>query len=260
MGHIALITGGTSGIGAAFARRLAAEGSDLVLVARDPDRLEQAAADLTAEFGISVETLRADLTMMDGMALVEARIKDMDKPIDLLVNNAGVGVKGSFVEASVEDHVAMVRINVVALLRLTHAAMTMMTRRNRGDIINISSVAGFVPGTRPSATYAATKSFVTALTEGLATAVAGTGVRISAICPGFVKTEFHERAGIDVSKKGGRMWFDAADVVDVGLKDHRSGKIVSVPGGTYKAIVLLSRIAPRSSVRFFVARFAKKNA
>jgi short-subunit dehydrogenase len=165
--------------------------------------------------------------------------------VDLLVNNAGIGMGTTFASAPVADHDRMLRVNARAVLLLCHAAVTSMTARGGGGVINVSSVAGFVPGARTSATYGATKAFVIALTEGLAGQLAGTGVRVSVVCPGFVHTELHQRAGIDMSRLPDRMWLDADAVVDAALRDHRTGKVVSVPGAHYKAIIAVTRLVPR---------------
>ncbi len=249
MNHVlSLVTGGTSGIGAAFARRLAAEGSDLVLVARDRARLDATAHDLQARYGVEVECIEADLATEAGCAAVEARLADTARPVDMLVNNAGGSAAGTFWQQPIEVYDRMLRVNCLALLRLTHAALAAMVPRGRGDIINVSSVAGFTPGARGAA-YAASKAWVTMLSESLAMEVAGTGVRVSALCPGFTHTEFHERAQLDMSRVPNALWLDADEVVTVGLRDHRRGKAVSVPGAQYKAIVAAARLAPRAAVR-----------
>lgn len=241
-----LITGATAGIGAAFARRLAAEGSDLVLVARQADRLEHTAAQLTERFGVAVDVLPADLAEDKGCARVEERLRAGD--VDVLVNNAGLGLGGEFLERSVEAEEHMLRVNVRAVLRLTHAVVPGMVERGHGDVINVSSVAGFFPGARAT-TYGASKAWVTAFSDGLNSDLVGTGVRVSAVCPGFTHTEFHERAGIDMTRLPEAMWLRADDVVAAALRDHRRGAAVSVPGAQYKALVLAGRLAPQRLVR-----------
>ena len=243
-----LITGGTAGIGAAFARRLAAEGSDLVLVARDADRLEATATELGGRFGVTVETLAADLATDEGCEAVEERLRAGGRPVDMLVNNAGFGLSGRFWERPVQEEERMLRVNVWAVLRLTHAALAGMVSRGRGDIINVSSVAGFFPGGR-GVGYGASKAWVTAFSEGLASDLADTGVRVSVVCPGFTHTEFHARAGLDMSKVPEALWLRADDVVAAALRDHRRGLPVSVPGRQYKTLLAAGRLAPRGLVR-----------
>jgi short-subunit dehydrogenase len=243
----ALVTGATAGIGAAFARRLAAEGSGLVLVARDGTRLESVAADLRRRYGGPVDVLPADLGSDPGCATVTARLQDTAAPVDLLVNNAGIGVPGTFWEVPLERQEHQLRLNCLAVLRLTHAALPGMVARGRGDVINVSSVAGFAPGGR--GTYGASKAWVTAFSEAMASELAGTGVRVSALCPGLTHTEFHQRAGLDMSRVPELLWLDPDDVAATGLRDHRRGKAVSVPGVQYKTVVAVTKIVPRNAVR-----------
>ena len=237
--HTALVTGATSGIGAAFARQLATEGSDLVLVARDVDRLEAAAVDLRAAHGVAVEVLPAHPTAGPGSAEVEARLA---AGVDLLVNNAGKGLRGRFWETPLAEQEQMFTLNCTAVLRLSHAALGAMVSRGRGDIVVVSSVAGFAPGARGP--YGATKAWATGFAESLSGQLAGTGVHVSAVAPGFVHTEFHGRAGLDMTRLPGFMWLSADDVAATALRDHRAGKVVSVPGAQYKTIVAASRLVP----------------
>ncbi len=247
MSSTVLVTGATAGIGAAFARKLAAEGCALVLVARDATRLDAVAEELRRQHGARVEVLPADLTDPASSATVEQRLTDAARPVDMLINNAGKGLKGRLWETDVADQERMLALNCTAVLRLTHAALRMMVPRGRGDIIVVSSVAGFVPGTRGA--YAATKAWATAFTESLAGQLSGTGVRASVVAPGFVRTEFHQRAGLDMSRLPERAWLDADDVAATALRDHRAGKVVSIPGARYKLIVAASRLAPGGAVR-----------
>lgn len=247
MTSTALVTGATAGLGAAFARRLAAEGSDLVLVARDAARLEEVAAELRRRYGVGVEVLPADLTDRAASATVERRLADPDRPVDLLVNNAGMGLRGAFWETDLADQERMLALNCTAVLRLSHAALRAMVPRGRGDVLVVSSVAGFAPGSRGA--YSATKAWATAFTESLAAQLAGTGVRASVVAPGFVHTEFHQRAGLDMARVPAPLWLDPDRVVAAALRDHRAGKVLSVPGGQYKAIVVASRLVPRNVAR-----------
>jgi short-subunit dehydrogenase len=244
----ALVTGATAGLGACFARRLAAEGRDLVLVARTVQRLDELAADLRHRYPIDVEVLPADLSTADGCAAVAERIGQADKPIDTLINNAGLGLYRPFGEASLADELGMLDLNVRAVLQLSHAAVAAMRPRGRGEIVNVSSVAGFVP--RGSvATYAAGKAWVTAFSEGLSLLLADAGVRVTAICPGFTHTEFHSRAEADMTSIPAWMWLEADRVVAEGLADARAGRPVSVPGKRYRALLVPVKLLPRSVIR-----------
>ncbi|GAA5079536.1 hypothetical protein HNP84_000852 [Thermocatellispora tengchongensis] len=235
----ALITGATAGIGAAFARRLAADGFSLVLVARDEPRLAQAAERLRLRYGVAAEVLPADVGEDKGVAAVEERLRE---GVDLLVNNAGFGHRGAFLEVPAADEVRMLRVHCEAVLRLTLAALPGMAARGRGAVINVSSVAAFFPRNN----YSATKAWVLNFSESAAAQMAGTGVRVMALCPGFTHTEFHERAAIDSSQIPRRLWLDADRVVRDAMRDLALGKRVSVPALRYKAIAVASRLVPRN--------------
>ena len=256
----ALVTGATSGLGAAFSRRLAAERVNLVLVARDAQRLQACAGDLSARFGITAEPLPADLSTGTGCGAVEARLAQAAPaggPIDLLVNNAGVGVAGGFADADTADLDTLTALNVVSVQRLTRAALPSMLSRGRGGILNVSSVSGFAPGAR-AATYSASKAWVTAFSRALHLQLATSGVQVMALCPGFMRTEFHPRAGLDMSRLPGWMWLDVDRVAAEGLRDLRAGKAVSIPGRQYKVIVAATRYLPDPLLYRIAGRFGAR--
>jgi short-subunit dehydrogenase len=230
----ALITGASAGIGATFARKLAARGYDLILVARRRDRLEQLARELRR-----ADVLEANLT--DDRDL--DRVAEACARVDLLVNNAGFGVRGRFWEADLEGQLEMHRLHVLTTVRLTHAALAAMVPRKRGAVINVSSVAGFITGPE-SVSYCATKRWMNGFSEGLAMEVAGTGVTVQALCPGYTLTEFHDVAHIDRGKIAKWMWMNSDDVVEDSLRALETGKVFVIPGWQYKMAVILSRFLP----------------
>jgi hypothetical protein len=249
----ALVTGATAGLGAEFARQLAAEAYNLVLVARDAERLEQIASELSGREGATVEVISADLISDEGCSVVAKRIEDREHPIDLLINNAGFGMYKVFGSAALADEERQLDLNVRAVLRLSHSAVRAMTGRGNGRIVNVSSVSAFVPR-GSNATYAASKAWVTMFSEALSVQLKGSGVTVTAICPGFTRTEFHQRAEADMSHVPERMWLSAADVVREGLADAFAGRPVSVPTRQYRRLVLLARIVPRWLLRRVMAR------
>lgn len=233
----AVITGATAGIGAAFVSALRARGYDLVVVARDGERLRAQVPD--------AEVIAADLSTDAGCALVEKRLA---AGVDLLVNNAGRGLGAPFDETSLEDQLAMLDLNVRAVLRLTHAALPPMLARGSGAILNISSVAGFSAGVR-GATYSASKAWVTNFSESLDLQYRHRGVRCVAVCPGFTRTEFHDRAEMDMSGVPARLWLSSERVVREALRDLDRGRSVSVPGAQYKTIVAATKLLPSAARR-----------
>lgn len=235
----ALITGPTSGIGTGFAEALARRGLDLVLVARDEDRLIALAGRLQAEYGVACEVLVADLSVRGDVDRVAARI--IARPVTVLVNNAGFGLHQPFAVTDMEDEQRMLDVLVVAVMRLTHAALPGMIAQGRGAIVNISSVAAWT--TR--GTYAAAKSWVTVFSESLAQQHAADGVRVVAVCPGFTHTEFHERAGVDMSQVPEWLWLSVDDVVEQAFRDLARRRPVSVAGAQYRVLAALLRHAPR---------------
>ena len=241
----ALVTGASAGIGRAFAERLAREGTDLVLVARDRTRLDELATGVRMRHGVAVEVLVADLSDREATARVCARIEDDVRPIDLLVNNAGFGLKGSFLDNDLAVEEAGLDVMVRAVMLTSHAAGRSMRARGHGAILNVSSIAGFIA----NGTYSAEKAFVTVFTEGLAGELAGSGVTATVLCPGFTHTEFHARAGIAMSALPESLWLDADDVVQQALTDVARGKVVSVPGAQWKIVTAGVRVLPRPLLR-----------
>jgi short-subunit dehydrogenase len=249
---VALVTGPTSGLGEGYARRFARDGHDLVLVARDVDRLVALAAALRAEHGIDVEVLPADLSAESGRDTVARRLA---AGVQVLVNNAGFGTSGEFWTTDPAVLQRQLDVNVTAVMHLTRAALPPMLAAGTGTVINIASVAGLLPGR--GSTYSASKAWVVFFSEGLANGLGGTGVGVHAVCPGFVRTEFHQRAGIEMSSIPGLMWLSVGDVVDESLADIAKGKSVSIPGAQYKALTTAGRLIPRGFVRAMTNRMGR---
>lgn len=245
-----MVTGATAGIGAAFTRHLAASGHRLVLVARDAARLEQSRVALLSFGAPAVEVLAADLTDADQRATVVARLAAGE--VDLLVNNAGIGLGKAFQAASEAELITQLDINVTAPTLLCRAAVPAMVARGHGGIINVASIAGLIPGR--GTTYAASKAYVISLSEGLSNALTGTGVRVQALCPGFVRTEFHQRAGIDMTKTPEWTYVDIDRLVVTSLADLRADRVLSVPGRLYSSLAVLARLLPRSVIRRVAAK------
>ncbi len=243
----AWVTGGSVGIGAAFARRLARDGYDLSLVARNRRQLEQLAGELRDAHGVRVDAVPADLTDAAALREVETAL-GRDSRLELLVNNAGFGTNGAFASLDVDREEEEIRLNVVALTRLTRAALPGLVRRGHGGIINVSSMAGLQPAPF-NATYGATKAFVNSFTEALYEELRGTGVHVLALCPGFTRTEFQERAGIDASGIPSLAWMSAEAVVDAAMAGYTRGKAVCVPGFGNWAMTGITAAMPRALVR-----------
>jgi short-subunit dehydrogenase len=241
----ALVTGATSGIGQAFCRELAERGDNLVIVARHRARLENVSDELRARHSIKVEILAADLSKRVQLRRVAERVADRDRPIDLLVNNAGFAMSKSLLKGDLADEEAMLDVLCRAVLVLSHAGALSMRDRGRGHIINVSSVAGFLP----MGTYSAAKAWCTVFTEALAQELSGSGVSATALCPGFTRTEFHERADLDMSRMPKAMWLEADGLVRGCLDDVRAGKVISVPGVQYKVIAGIAQVVPHSLLR-----------
>jgi short-subunit dehydrogenase len=239
---VALVTGATAGIGRSFATALAARGHGLVLVARDETRLADVAAELTARYGVPVEILAADLADRDAVARVGARLVDDARPVELLVNNAGFGLKHAFLDNDVEQEQAMLDVLVTAVLRLSHAALGAMVRRGSGSIVNVSSVAGYLP----RGSYSAAKAYVTSFSEWADLTYRDRGVRVMALLPGFTRTEFHARMDVAQGSAPRWMWLDADRLVDEALADLARGRRVSIPSRRYKLLAALARTTPTS--------------
>ncbi|MFF0112232.1 SDR family NAD(P)-dependent oxidoreductase [Streptomyces prasinus] len=250
----ALITGSTAGIGAAFARRLAADGHDLVLVARDIGRLREQATELHDRHGIEAEVLTADLSEDKGIETVAERLGDRKNPVDLLINNAGFGNKGRYLDVPMADELRMLKVHCEAVLRLTTAAAEVMRERGRGGVVNVASTAAFLP----RGTYGASKAWVVQFTQGAAQDLAGNGVRLMALCPGFVRTEFHERAGMGTDNIPNWMWLDADKVAEAALADLARGRTVSIPDARYKTLMGVAKLVPRGVLGGFSSRTGRK--
>lgn len=237
----ALITGASSGLGAEFARQLAAQGHGLVLVARDRVRLERAAAELRSRNGIEVEVLPADLTDPIQLSAVVDRVADPARPVGILVNNAGIGLLHDFDRNPLDDEVLHLRLHVEATMSLCHAALRSMTERGEGRIINVASIAAFLP----RGSYSAAKAWMVSFSRWANLHYRRSGVLVTAVCPGFVHTEFHDRMGMTKRFVPPFLWLRAPQVVREGLLDNLRGKAVSVPSRRYKAVALASHVLPR---------------
>lgn len=241
----ALITGATAGIGAEFARQLADRGYDLVLVARDAERLQAYADELHRESAVDIEILRADLADRDQTFAVAQRIEDADRPIQLLINNAGFGLRSTMLAPDTETDERALDVMCRAVLILSAAAGRAMTHRGRGSIINVSSTAGFVA----MGHYSAVKAWVTAYSESLATQLRGTGVSVTALCPGWVRTEFHDRANINAASIPSWAWIDKTLLVREALADADKGRVISIPSAGWKVAMTVARLLPRPVIR-----------
>ena len=243
MSSWALVTGATSGIGESFTRLLASHNYNVVLVARDLPRLKERAAALEAKFAISTHVIQADLATDDGCLRIEKYIQD--NQIDVLINNAGFGTNKAFTMSTLEIEQQLLDVLVRTPMRLMHVALPLMKQRNNGIIINVSSVAGYIAG----GTYGASKSYLTVLSESLNTELSATNVKISALCPGFTRTEFHQRGKMSMKGLPDFLWLNADRLVEQSWRDGLKGKAVSVPGWQYKLLVFVVHTVPRSIVR-----------
>jgi uncharacterized protein len=243
-----LVTGPTSGIGHAFASALAAEGNDVVLVSRDGPRLRRVADELEGVYGVACEVLTADLADLEQTRRVEARLRA--EPFAVVVNNAGYGMTGTFETNDVEAEQESLDVLVRAVMRLSHAALDRMLPAGTGDIVNVSSVAGYLP----RGTYGAHKAWVTSFSAWASVHYRSSGVRVMAVCPGLVRTEFHQRMQANLRGVPSWMWLDADSLVSTALHDLRRGKAVSIPTRRYQVLTALARVTPRAAV----ARVARR--
>lgn len=239
----ALVTGASSGIGESFTQLLAANNYNVVLVARDLPRLQERAAGLESAYGIQTVVIQADLSTDAGCALIENYIAAHE--IDVLINNAGFGINKAFTHSQLDIEQNLLDVLVRAPMRLMHVVLPGMKVRNKGIIINVSSVAGFIAG----GTYSASKSYLTVLSESLNTELAGTKVKVTALCPGFTHTEFHQRGRMSMKGLPAFMWLKADALVAKSWNDARKGKAISVPGWQYQLLTSVIRFAPRPMVR-----------
>lgn len=239
----ALVTGATAGIGESFTRLLAQNGYNLILVARDLPRLQDRAATLEEKFKISTKIIQADLSTDAGCKSIEDFIAS--NQIDVLINNAGFGINKSFTVSALDSEQQLLDVLVRTPMRLMHQVLPGMKSRDKGIIINVSSVAGWIAG----GTYSASKSYLTVLSESLHTELSSTNVKVCALCPGFTRTEFHERGRMSMKGLPKFMWLNSDKLVDTAWKEAIAGKAVSIPGWQYQTLTFFMRYAPRSMVR-----------
>lgn len=252
---MALVTGASNGIGASFTRLLARNGFDLVMVARGEPALQRLAEEIRADHRMEAEVIVADLGEPDQLAVVKARVASDDAPVELLVNNAGVGSAGAFVDLPVDGESAQVDLNITALVRLTHAALPGMVARGSGGIINVSSLGGFQPAPL-NATYSATKAFVLSFTEAVHEEVLAEGVRVSCLCPGFTRTGFQARSGMTAPGIPDFAWQTSDQVAEAGWAGWQQNRAVVVPGSLNKVTAATVRFLPRVAVRKMAKRVA----
>jgi len=243
MASWALVTGATAGIGESFTRLLAENNYNVVLVARDLPRLQERAQGLEAKYQVQTHCIQADLSTDAGCSEVERYIAN--NRIDVLINNAGFGINKAFTVSELEEEQKLLDVLVRTPMRLMHVALPLMKQRERGVVINVSSVAGFIAG----GTYSASKSYLTVLTESMHTELAGTNVKISALCPGFTRTEFHQRGRMSMKGLPSFMWLDSDELVAQAWRDALKGEAISIPGWQYRLLVFVIQRLPRSIVR-----------
>lgn len=239
----ALVTGATAGIGESFTRLLADNNYNIVLVARDLQRLEERARELEARYKVSTHVIQADLATESGCSAIEQYISN--NQIDVLINNAGFGLNKAFTMSAIEAEQQMLDVLVRTPMRLMHSVLPGMKERNKGVVINVSSVAGFIAG----GSYSASKSYITVISESLNTELAGTNVKVSALCPGFTRTEFHQRARMSMKGLPNFMWLNSDDLVKKAWTDALKGEAVSIPGWQYRVLAFVIQALPRTLIR-----------
>jgi short-subunit dehydrogenase len=251
-GKTALVTGASSGIGKAFAELLAAKGYGLVLTARRGDRLDALAAELRNKYQVPTQTIVADLAQPDAPQSIVRELASRNVSIDFLVNNAGYGVPGSYVNVPWPDHERFMQVMVTAVLDLTYRLLPGMIERGWGRIVNIASVAGMVPSPAGHTLYGASKSFLIRFSEALSSENGPKGVNVTAVCPGFTWSEFHDVTGTrdKMNNMPGMLWLKADDVVREGYDAVMKGHSVVVNGGIYRFLVWLNGALPRSLSRW----------
>jgi len=243
MASWALVTGATAGIGESFTRLLAENNYNIILVARDLPRMQERARDLETRFKVSTHVIQADLATDDGCAIVEKYITS--NQIDVLINNAGFGLNKAFTMSELVAEQQMMDVLVRTPMRLMHSALPGMKERDKGIVINVSSVAGYIAG----GSYSAAKSYLTVISESLNTELAATNVKVSALCPGFTRTEFHQRARMSMKGLPNFMWINSDDLVAQSWSDALKGKAVSIPGWQYQLLVFVIQTLPRTLIR-----------
>ena len=243
MASWALVTGATAGIGESFTRLLAENNYNIVLVARDLPRMQERARELETRFKVSTHVIQADLATDDGCAIVEKYITS--NQIDVLINNAGFGLNKAFTMSELVAEQQMMDVLVRTPMRLMHSALPGMKERDKGIVINVSSVAGYIAG----GSYSAAKSYLTVISESLNTELAATNVKVSALCPGFTRTEFHQRARMSMKGLPNFMWINSDDLVAQSWSDALKGKAVSIPGWQYQLLVFVIQTLPRTLIR-----------
>ena len=243
MASWALVTGATAGIGESFCRLLADNNYNIVLVARDLPRLQERAIQLEAKFNVETHVIQADLSTDAGCSVVEQYLAS--NQVDVLINNAGFGLNKAFTMSELKAEQEMFDVLVRTPMRLMHVILPGMKQRNKGVVINVSSVAGYIAG----GSYSAAKSYLTVITESLHTELANTNIKVSALCPGFTRTEFHQRGRMSMKGLPGFMWLDSDALVAKAWSDALKGKAVSIPGWQYQLLVFVIHALPRSIIR-----------